>query len=229
MTVYRGDWENPVLKEVIVHPSKYTTRIFKRGWARKPNSGETMGKNFIESFREAIETFVREGNEDKGKKLSAARIQEILILRHPMRYDIPSAHHIKSFMQSLLRKMKKNGETRTSTRQEPAQREPWAAQGTTYTLSTVTEMGVGDVCSVKADEEQAQDETTHERQNMEPVEYALGVGGRRGKAQKHADLIESLSSSGRIKGVLATEKAMLERLGVGSDRPSDSSCHLDKQ
>lgn len=183
VTVYGGDLENPVLKEAIVHPSKYNTHMFKRGCEKRPKRGETMGKNFIEPLKEAIETLLRDGNEDKGKKLSAARMQEILILRHPMRYDIPSIHHITSFVQSVLCKMKKNGKIRQSIGQEPAGRGLLVAQTATITRSTLTKTGVGDVCSMSADPELVPDETTR----ATPETSIGATSGRRGMAQKYRE------------------------------------------
>lgn len=81
-----------------------------------------MGKKFIEPFKETIQIFVRDGNDDEGKKLSASRIQETLILRKPMRYGIPSVHQVTFSVQSVLRKMKKNVEIHSTAPQRPTKR-----------------------------------------------------------------------------------------------------------
>lgn len=134
VTVYRGDQENPILKEFVVHQSKYRTNLLKRMCAKKLKCGAKMGKYFIEPFKEAIERFLRERNDEKEKTLSAERMQEILILHNPMRYDIPLVHQITSFVKSFLQKMNNNGEIRISTADVPqtTQRRLLAAKGGNY-------------------------------------------------------------------------------------------------
>lgn len=183
------------------------------------------GKKFIGPFKEAFERFVRDGNDDKGKKLSAARMQEILIHRNPMRYDIPSVKHNTFFVQYLLRKMRKKGEIRTSTSALPrtTQRRLIAAEGGTITPSTKTTngVGVGGGRSGRGEGDIAPDEAVHALPNMESDDYASGNVGRRGMAKKYEDLIDSICSSGRTTSVREMKKAMLELLGVGDGRSSE--------
>lgn len=67
-----------------------------------------MGNEFIEPFKGDIDRFFFERNDDKGKKLSLTRMQEILILQNPMSYEKPAVLHITSVVQSVFQKMKKN-------------------------------------------------------------------------------------------------------------------------
>lgn len=57
-----------------MHPSKYTTYMLNCVSVTQTKRCEMIGKHFIESFKKTIETVMLGGNENKGKKLSVARM-----------------------------------------------------------------------------------------------------------------------------------------------------------
>lgn len=57
-----------------------------------------MGNNIVGHNKKEIYALVDGGDSQKWAKQSAAQIQEILCMRHPARFDIPSTYHINSCM-----------------------------------------------------------------------------------------------------------------------------------
>ena len=109
VTVYRADEDNPVLGDVVVSPEVCVEETFPARWAQRPKRGYTMGKNFVGPLKKDIDKFVLDGVIDKGRKRLASRMVERIIASNPGRYDIPSVHHITSYVQTVLRRLKAEG------------------------------------------------------------------------------------------------------------------------
>lgn len=71
---------------------------FELGWERRPRRGMTIGLNTVYLYQDEFDAFFAHGNEDKGKKVSAAQMCAALEIRFADRFDFPDgARYSKSY------------------------------------------------------------------------------------------------------------------------------------
>ena len=67
---------------------------FPPGWARRPKNGKLYGRKYIEAYREEITEMFERGSRISSEKVSAPAMWEVLVMKYPRRYDIPSEQEI---------------------------------------------------------------------------------------------------------------------------------------
>ena len=90
------------MKQILVLEKIKDEWTFAPYWAVRPMKGNTLGKRFIEPFKQDVKNIVDRGCEDKGKKMSAAQMQEKLRTIYPNRFDITGTHNITRYVTSCL-------------------------------------------------------------------------------------------------------------------------------
>lgn len=75
-------------------------------WAQPPKHVETLGQNYTSHYAEELDAWFTAGEEEKGKRMSAARMRELLKLKYPHHYDIPGEHNLASYISILVRRKK---------------------------------------------------------------------------------------------------------------------------
>lgn len=83
-------------------------RALKKVWAHRPKwGGDSLTKNNdVEELRPQITELFNVGSASKSQKISSARMQNMLEVLHPSRYDITSEQQITSIITSLVKKEK---------------------------------------------------------------------------------------------------------------------------
>ncbi|KAG2811083.1 hypothetical protein PC116_g19891 [Phytophthora cactorum] len=86
----------------------------KQGWARRPPWGKMYDARYIKRYEEEVAELFRQGEDNSSCKLGPARMLEVLIEKHPTKYDLPSDNEIRSEMSKLTRSRKKRPREKVS-------------------------------------------------------------------------------------------------------------------
>ena len=92
-----------MLDSIVVSEDVRKEWTFPPFWAVRPTRGNTLGRNFLGPYKDDVRRMVERGCLDKGKKMSSAQIKEQLKAIYRSRYDIPSMHHIASYVTVCLK------------------------------------------------------------------------------------------------------------------------------
>ncbi|KAG2945637.1 hypothetical protein PC116_g10486 [Phytophthora cactorum] len=86
----------------------------KQGWARRPPWGKMYGACYINRYEEEVAELFRQGEENSSCKFGPAHMLEVLIEKHPTKYDLPSENEIRSEISKLTRSRKKRPREKVS-------------------------------------------------------------------------------------------------------------------
>lgn len=99
--VYTKHDKHPLMKDLLTNTDGYSRRLCV-GWARRPKKGKSMGcDTAIEEFKGKIREWFNIGSASPSRKISAARMANLIVSMNPYRYDLPTEQQITSFISSL--------------------------------------------------------------------------------------------------------------------------------
>jgi hypothetical protein len=79
---------------------------FPKGWARRPKNGQMYGPKHVVIYRPDILEMFKQGEEDKKNKRSPAQMLEMLAVKYPQEFCLPSENDIRVEINRLQTKKK---------------------------------------------------------------------------------------------------------------------------
>lgn len=76
-------------------------QAFNSGWVVRPKRGSLYGKRYIESFRDDIKSLFMEGERSAASKMGPGRMLEMLRIKYPERYDLPTENEVRQEITKL--------------------------------------------------------------------------------------------------------------------------------
>lgn len=98
---------NPLTKDIVIN-AEQDYRVVKRGWAKEPKKGTSLGECSMEEFRDQVKEWFDIGSATPGQKMSAARMLHLLVAKYQMRYDLPTEKQINSLITKFSGEEKKS-------------------------------------------------------------------------------------------------------------------------
>lgn len=99
--------ENTLEKSLASVPENYSVpHKFPKGWAKRPKNGHMYGPKHVLTYRPDILEMYNLGEKDKKNKRSAAQMLEMLSIKYPNEFCLPSENDIRVEINRLQTKKK---------------------------------------------------------------------------------------------------------------------------
>jgi len=114
LSVYTTGKKHPAALTIDIEQTIVARFSQPKGWVERPAYGNTLGINTVSKYAADIEEMFEALQLEKDRKMSPSIMRDMLMKKHPHRYDIPSDYFIIGYLSTLLRKHKKVAEAGAS-------------------------------------------------------------------------------------------------------------------